>query len=370
MKLRVIAAIHILTFICATLQGCVSLSSTPYPKDWPKIAMTRCEAVEGRYGNTSEMVPEQRSVEDLFYLVGLSGWTNRPNEQIVIQFPESGRLEVRGTVDSRTLLQEKGEFRCEDGKIEIHHSNAHIEKEGWGPGRIAQTSTIAKASDGTLIVNREESVLALVAWILPIYQKTSRWYRFKNVEEPVSGEHTDGMVSVFLIPLDDFPVDYVAQLAQELSRVLHIYVKPTVVMGTRGLQPFPATDQYCAEDIVESAAPVVERLPEKRKDSAFILITRRDINEKARNFRFLFAWHQKEKRISVISTARMLARDNISRADDKIIFERILKMTKRAIGEQYYGLQRSADIRDVMYSPIMSLEDIDKMGLDFTGLKK
>lgn len=211
--------------------------------------------------------------------------------------------------------------------------------------------------------------LVLDTVVLP-YTIPRTTYNMNHKEESSNEGQTEGTVRVFLIPLDDFPVDYTAQLARELSRALNIYVKPTVVMGTRGLQPFPSTNQYCAEDIVESATPVVERLPEKHKDSVFILITSRDINEKVRNFRFLFAWHQKGKRISVISTARMLSGDNNTRADDKIISERILKMVKRAIGEQYYGLQRSADIRDVMYSPIMSLEDIDKMGMDFKGLKK
>jgi len=44
---------------------------------------------------------------------------------------------------------------------------------------------------------------------------------------------------------------------------------------------------------------------------------------------------------------------------------RIYKMVKRAIGELYFGLPRSTSIADIMYAPIMSLEDIDAMGADY-----
>jgi len=39
-------------------------------------------------------------------------------------------------------------------------------------------------------------------------------------------------------------------------------------------------------------------------------------------------------------------------------------MTKRAIGEMYLGWKRSLDPSDIMYSPLMSLDELDKLGLD------
>ena len=44
-------------------------------------------------------------------------------------------------------------------------------------------------------------------------------------------------------------------------------------------------------------------------------------------------------------------------------------MVKRNIGDVYDGYTRSKEIRDVMYSPIISLDDVDEMGSDFVGTK-
>ena len=45
---------------------------------------------------------------------------------------------------------------------------------------------------------------------------------------------------------------------------------------------------------------------------------------------------------------------------------RLLKMTKRAIGEMYLGWHRSTDPNDVMFAPLMSLDDLDRMGSEHT----
>ncbi|MCX5848044.1 MAG: hypothetical protein NTW65_01145 [Deltaproteobacteria bacterium] len=172
-------------------------------------------------------------------------------------------------------------------------------------------------------------------------------------------------VDVYLIPLDDFPSGYAVNLSRELSKDLSIYVKSTLEMGTSGLKPFEGIDQYPAEDIVDMSSTVIENLPEKEPNTVFIILTRRDINERARNFRFLFAWHQKAKRVSVVSAARMLGEINGEAASPEKIFSRIYKMTKRSIGEQYYRYSRSSDIRDVMYSPIMNLDNLDNMGTKY-----
>ena len=37
---------------------------------------------------------------------------------------------------------------------------------------------------------------------------------------------------------------------------------------------------------------------------------------------------------------------------------------KRAIGEMHFGWKRSSDSKDLMYAPIMSLDDLDHIGLE------
>ena len=174
--------------------------------------------------------------------------------------------------------------------------------------------------------------------------------------------HQDKKVNVYLIPLDDFSVDASAQLARQLSEEFGIWVKSTLPIVTRNLRPFPATDQYAAEDIFDAAQTMISRLPERSPDTTYVLLTNRDLNSRARNFRFMFSYHDRGSRVSVVSSARMrFSADGSSRSNEHIL-SNFTKMTKRAIGEMYFGWERSSDINDLMYSPIMSLDDLDKIG--------
>lgn len=141
-------------------------------------------------------------------------------------------------------------------------------------------------------------------------------------------------------------------------------------MGTRDLSPFSDVSQYPAEDIIEQANQVGTRLLDRAEHSAFIALTERDINARARQLRFLFAQHDKDKRTSVVSTARMKYGTATLPATPDQVFMRLYKMTKRSIGEQYFGYSRSGNIKDLMYSPIMSLADIDAIGTDFQQVRK
>jgi len=178
---------------------------------------------------------------------------------------------------------------------------------------------------------------------------------------PVPAEKT-GPVNVYLIPLNDFPEDIAAQMGRDLSKEFGLWVKGTIAMGTQGLIPMPGTQQFAAEDIFEQAKTVMQRLPEADDNTYFIFLTNRDLNTRSRNFRFQFSHHDKACRCSVISAARMHPEPENSPGNRQLLESRFVKMTKRAIGQMYLGWERSSDINDLMYSPIMSLDDIDHLG--------
>lgn len=46
-----------------------------------------------------------------------------------------------------------------------------------------------------------------------------------------------------------------------------------------------------------------------------------------------------------------------------MIRTRLRKIILRSLAFQYYNLPRSADIEEVTYSPLMSIYDLDQMGL-------
>jgi predicted Zn-dependent protease len=179
----------------------------------------------------------------------------------------------------------------------------------------------------------------------------------------------DQGIDVYLIPMDDFNFEFTAQIAKSLSQEMNLRIKPTVQMGAAGLSAFPGTTQYSGEEILDLAKKAVPNFPENRTNTAYIVLTQRDINMNIRALRFNFTVHQNLNRIAVVSSARLVIGKDGGLADEKTIRDRITKMVKRSIGDVYYGYQRSTDIHDLMYSPIMSLDDVDRMGNDFLNTK-
>lgn len=73
--------------------------------------------------------------------------------------------------------------------------------------------------------------------------------------------------------------------------------------------------------------------------------------------------HRPGLRTSVVSLARLFSYVNDAPVLDAAAQTRLYKMIKRSIGEHCLGWKRSTKIQDIMYSPIMSVQDIDEIGL-------
>lgn len=172
-------------------------------------------------------------------------------------------------------------------------------------------------------------------------------------------------IDVYLIPMDDFNFAEASRLAQSLGTELGIKVKATLNMGSAELRTIPSTVQYAGDDILDMAHRIAGNLRDTHPTTAYVVLTRRDINSKEGGVRFLFAMSSRSIRTAVVSTARMDLGDNGGKANPATLRIRLAKMVKRNIGEVYFGYTRSADIQDIMYSPIMSLDDVDKMGSTF-----
>jgi hypothetical protein len=80
----------------------------------------------------------------------------------------------------------------------------------------------------------------------------------------------------------------------------------------------------------------------------------------------MFSSHDSELRASVVSTARMIEPGDFSQRAASLLADRFSKMIRRAIGEIQFGWKRSSNINDVMYSPIMGVDDLDRIGRTHT----
>ena len=170
-------------------------------------------------------------------------------------------------------------------------------------------------------------------------------------------------VRVYVVPMHDFPEQIAEEVARFLTADMKFQVRSTLRLGDLGIQPMPGTQQLSADQILDQSASTVRRFPEAGPKTYFLLLTGYDINTSSRRTRFVFSWHSSAYNSSVLSVARLLEFQGNEPKVDSRFCDRLFKMSKRAIGELHLGWKRSNDPQDVMYSPIMSLDDLDRLSM-------
>jgi predicted Zn-dependent protease len=173
-------------------------------------------------------------------------------------------------------------------------------------------------------------------------------------------------IPVYLVPLADFPEDLAGALAKSMSQDLGLRVKSSLRLPPLTIETLPGSKQLVAEDILLQGAQASAHLPDMTPKTYRLFLTTKDINARSANFRYQFSYHDTSLRCSVVSLARL-----VEYVDERPVLTnralgRLLKMTKRAIGEMYLGWHRSTDPNDVMFAPLMSMDDLDRMGSDHT----
>ncbi|MDR2239806.1 MAG: hypothetical protein LBE33_05125 [Zoogloeaceae bacterium] len=175
-----------------------------------------------------------------------------------------------------------------------------------------------------------------------------------------------GPVAVYLIPLADFPESLAAELARSMSRELDLHVKASVRLPPLAVDTLPGSNQLVADEIMTQGLNASARLLGVTPETYRVFLTTSDINERSGNFRFQFSRHAPMLRSSVVSLARLVEYANRRPVLTQHSLPRLHKLTKRAIGENYFGWQRSSNPDDLMYAPLMSVADLDRMGSDHT----
>lgn len=170
-------------------------------------------------------------------------------------------------------------------------------------------------------------------------------------------------VAVYIIPTDDVAEQAAGTIARTLTKDTGLWIKSTVWAPSDVSEPFPGTNQYPAEDYFPVGTRVAQALRDASANTYFIVLTNRDINSKTLNFRFQYSMHSPMVNTSVLSIARLLYNVDGSKATENVATERVTKMLMRIIGEMRLGWKRTSDPKSLMYAPIMSIEDIDRMTL-------
>ena len=168
-------------------------------------------------------------------------------------------------------------------------------------------------------------------------------------------------VDVYFIPflIDDATA---FRLAEKAKADLGIRVESIIAMGSREIFPANEAGAYDPRAIAAAVRKLEPSLLGRKENTHYVVLTDRDLVDMERGGRLVFSTHYHEDRISVVSLAGMAEGGVSSEQADA----RFYKMIKRAIGEIYFGYQRSTEPTDLMYSPIQSVSDIDRLRDDFT----
>lgn len=172
-----------------------------------------------------------------------------------------------------------------------------------------------------------------------------------------------GAVDVYLVPLENFPEDTAKEVAQALSAELKLAVRSAPALGPLEVETLPGTHLWNADDMIEKAQPLLGALPDRGAATHYVLLTERDIKSPAGEGRFEFSTHDPHYNTTVVSVARM--RDYVEGRPvvTTHTIQRLYKMAKRNIGEQQLGWRRSPHVDDLMYTRIMTIDDLDRIGL-------
>lgn len=163
---------------------------------------------------------------------------------------------------------------------------------------------------------------------------------------------------VYLVPIEDFPLDRAAAIAQDFRTRFGMAIDVA-----------PAMD-WPEGAYVESRRQMNSAVMLTRLESAYassgervvvIGLTTRDMFNPNVNWRYVFSYRQRN-RVAVVSPARMdRGCMGIFQADDDRMTARLRKMVGKNIGIMYFGLEMSADPASMLYAYIGGPQELDAM---------
>jgi predicted Zn-dependent protease len=276
-------------------------------------------------------------------------WAKNPDDQTV-----DCMCELAAILGARVRGDELETYRS-SSDVYLHPDDEAVRTLNYRTSR----DTARRSKRRSLILNLSLAGLVLLLGFGGAFFSSRR----TPARDPISNEVITGTsCDIAIIPTEEFPADELIQLAATVSKNTGLRVKTMLPLGTRDWKPYPNRSQYNPMTLTALAMPVVERLKSNYGGKVHVILTSSDIGPPDGSLNFVFSQNDHANKISVVSAARMLHDQHGMPASPELIRTRLRKMLLRTIALQYYGMDRSADIRDVTYSPLMGLADLDDMG--------
>lgn len=160
--------------------------------------------------------------------------------------------------------------------------------------------------------------------------------------------------------------------ASASARDLASHFRQTYKLNTSVLPELPLTDprlqdnerfQLIAEELVGYLARKNPKLSWE-PGAVVIGVTAQDMYIRAFAWNFAFGYHEGD-RFGVLSTARMDPTWFANPANPELLRKRLRKAAARTVGYLYYGYRENTDRRSVMFGPVLSIDDLDRLREDY-----
>jgi len=179
---------------------------------------------------------------------------------------------------------------------------------------------------------------------------------------------SDGLCQIMFVPIGDFPPRSLQSVADYYEQTLGLHVELGPAIRIEEPMIDRRRGQLIGEELVNQ---MKSQLPTQANEPRLLMIgfTRGDMYIRHKDWRFAFA-HREQGRFAAISTARMDPVNFGLPVDDGALVRRLIKMTSKQIGLYYYRLPERQEKTSVLFSPILGVDDLDSVSLDFDSFDR
>jgi len=180
---------------------------------------------------------------------------------------------------------------------------------------------------------------------------------------PVPAVDAGGPPDVYLIPFEGVSEQTRNRLQDYLAGDLDLVVRTTDALPKPEDCFDPKRRQYIANRLCRELRVFATELPERGTNTLFIGILADDMYPADVDWNYCIAQSYADH-IMILSTHRLQPVHFLRRERAEQLYgRRVAKMLKRLVLEHYFGMTRTTDPRSLLYAPILSPADVDRMRL-------
>ena len=176
------------------------------------------------------------------------------------------------------------------------------------------------------------------------------------------------LCQIVFVPIGNFPETAMYKVAGYYRDTLGIEITVTRTVPFEEPMIDRGRNQLVGEQLIDQ---MKRYLPVYAGNPRIMMIgfTRGDMYVQHKDWLFAFA-HREDGRFAAISTARMDPENFGLPADDRVLISRLMKMTLKQIGLYFYELPQREETTSVLFSPILGVDDLDAVSMDFDALDR